>query len=106
MIGKGTFKQLVSEARQMYLESKAYFRATEEEVDNKSGQGFLDMSGGVCVICKDREPNTAVLPCGHSRFCAECALLLHKGAAIQKGGPQEPTCPLCRCGITQVIQLK
>ena len=55
MLRKGSFRQLVRKARHMYLESKTYFRAADEEdgFGGKSGQGFLDMSGGVCVICRE-----------------------------------------------------
>ncbi|XP_069120025.1 uncharacterized protein [Argopecten irradians] len=46
-----------------------------------------------CVVCFDREVNTAIVPCGHSGLCTVCAERCTK------------TCPICNGRIEQVIRL-
>ena len=55
-----------------------------------------------CVICRDRERNALLVPCGHYKFCLPCANKLVNGDAIQEDGPQEARCPLCNDWITLV----
>lgn len=47
-----------------------------------------DKSGGECVVCMDREPTHAFLPCGHKATCGECSTLVDR-------------CPNCRAHIVE-----
>eukprot|EP01113_Clastostelium_recurvatum_P014315 TRINITY_DN17772_c0_g1_i1.p1 TRINITY_DN17772_c0_g1~~TRINITY_DN17772_c0_g1_i1.p1 ORF type:complete len:166 (-),score=34.59 TRINITY_DN17772_c0_g1_i1:158-655(-) len=49
-----------------------------------------------CVVCVEREKNTALIPCGHRAFCAECAQLLLSKKSV---------CPLCRLPIQSVLKV-
>lgn len=45
-----------------------------------------------CVVCKDRYPSVAIIPCGHLCVCQPCSSQL------------QPQCPVCRGAVTQVLQ--
>ena len=39
-------------------------------------QPVMPVSAPECCICKDHEPNTALIPCGHKDFCYDCAVFI------------------------------
>jgi len=49
----------------------------------------------VCLIAP-RNPRVALVPCGHQRFCIDCANCVHD---------QGRGCPICRSDITIVLTL-
>ncbi|NXI16113.1 MEX3C ligase, partial [Irena cyanogastra] len=50
-----------------------------------------------CVICFESEAGAALVPCGHSLFCPQCAGRICAGDA--------PACPVCQAAVTQAIQI-
>lgn len=50
-----------------------------------------------CMVCADREAVAALVPCGHKRFCMECANGVCDSA--------EPTCPQCQQTVSQAIRI-
>ncbi|XP_030647437.1 RNA-binding E3 ubiquitin-protein ligase MEX3C [Chanos chanos] len=51
-----------------------------------------------CALCRESDVSTALVPCGHSLLCMECASHICQGA--------EPFCPKCHSRVTQAIQLR
>ena len=47
----------------------------------------------MCSICYSRKSNIAMIPCGHSNFCKQCAVKF------------DTECPVCRTLITGKIKL-
>ncbi len=45
-----------------------------------------------CIICMDSQRSAALLPCGHFKFCYECATKLMKN--------KKKECPYCRRAVT------
>ncbi|TEA34943.1 hypothetical protein DBR06_SOUSAS9710004, partial [Sousa chinensis] len=50
-----------------------------------------------CVVCAEGEVMAALVPCGHSLFCVDCA--------VRICGKSEPECPACRTPATQAIHI-
>ena len=50
-----------------------------------------------CVVCLEKNADTAVIPCGHMCGCGDCLLRISKSA--------NPQCPLCRGPMTSVIRI-
>ena len=50
-----------------------------------------------CVVCLEKNADTAVIPCGHMCGCGDCLLRMSKSA--------NPQCPLCRGPMTSVIRI-
>lgn len=51
----------------------------------------------LCLVCKERPPQTLVLPCGHVVVCMECSLVL------QTDRLNAHRCILCRTEITEIL---
>ncbi|XP_023244952.1 RNA-binding protein MEX3B-like [Copidosoma floridanum] len=51
-----------------------------------------------CIVCGDKDVSTALVPCGHKNFCAEC------GHRICVSSP-EPTCPICTKPVRQALRI-
>jgi len=64
----------------------------EAEVDVKAAKEKEAVNSKVCVICEEKECNTAVLFCGHMSFCEECALPLK-------------ICPICRTEVAKTQRI-
>ena len=47
----------------------------------------------MCKICYCKKANIALIPCGHSNFCRECAIKF------------DSECPVCRTAITGKIKI-
>ncbi|KAF4671221.1 hypothetical protein FOL47_001667 [Perkinsus chesapeaki] len=61
----------------------------------KNNNGSANSSGleqDRCSICLSNPINTALLPCGHTALCADCARLLQDDPANSK-------CPICRAHV-------
>ena len=78
------YKVYVEILKKRYLLIKRYQRDQDENGDN------------TCIVCLDRENNTAILPCGHDKFCHDCAL------RCQSAEDFDPRCPVCRGVIVHV----
>ncbi|NXF12324.1 MEX3C ligase, partial [Smithornis capensis] len=50
-----------------------------------------------CMLCYESQALAALVPCGHTLFCLQCA---HRIC-----GRDTPTCPVCQVTITQAIQI-
>lgn len=50
-----------------------------------------------CMVCGEKEVNSALVPCGHSMFCLECA------QRISATG--EGMCPICSENVMQAIRI-
>lgn len=58
----------------------------------------LDEDGGrECVICMTDPRDTTVLPCRHMCMCNKCAKVLRL---------QTNKCPICRCPVDSLLQIK
>lgn len=55
----------------------------------------LYRASGNCVVCMERVADIAVLPCGHTCLCEECAVMV-----LRKG-----LCPIARCKVTDLYRL-
>ena len=49
-----------------------------------------------CVICLDRQPRIACVPCGHLAFCVACAEDVGPTGIVQ-------SCPICRAPVTSKL---
>jgi len=67
----------------------------EAAVTSESATRASDDCCEVCLINR-KDPRTALVPCGHQRFCKSCAETVH-----QHGD----RCPLCRADITMLLRL-
>lgn len=54
---------------------------------------------GTCVVCMERRPATAIVPCGHVCLCVHCSRALARGDAADR------KCPHCRVSIQQIIRV-
>jgi hypothetical protein len=59
--------------------------------------GGEDRAKRECVVCQDRPPARAVIPCGHHCLCDECAERL-----VSVGSGQ---CPLCRENVHSTLKI-
>lgn len=59
-------------------------------------QSVVIESNSECIICMDAERSVAFLPCGHARFCGECA-----ESCKQRDG----ICPNCRSPIKEIVKI-
>ena len=50
-----------------------------------------------CVVCLEKNADTAVIPCGHMCGCGDCLQMISESA--------NPQCPLCRGPMTSVIRI-
>lgn len=49
-----------------------------------------------CLVCGEKEVNYALVPCGHSRFCVDCA---------NRFTNTDSSCPLCSQTVMQAIRV-
>lgn len=49
-----------------------------------------------CLVCGDKEVNSALVPCGHSMFCVECA---------NRISTTDSACPVCSQTVIQAIRI-
>mmetsp|Transcript_24746 Transcript_24746/g.60794 ORF Transcript_24746/g.60794 Transcript_24746/m.60794 type:complete len:105 (-) Transcript_24746:875-1189(-) len=52
-----------------------------------------------CVVCQDKGPIRAVVPCGHVCLCDECA------SSISEGPSWNRLCPLCRGPMQSTLKI-
>ena len=57
-----------------------------------SGHGGGDIDNRRCVICFERDRNTAVFPCGHTHTCLQCTLAITRRTGL---------CPMCQQRIRE-----
>ena len=81
-------EQLKEDLRKQLVNIKQRLELTEGE---SVATGTED-----CVICMVSSTTTAIIPCGHTAFCVECADLLQK---------RKTPCPICRGPIQHVQRL-
>ena len=88
----------VFEREQLKKENEAIKRELRELKDS---EGKTVMGTTECVVCMDKEPKIALIPCGHMCTCKDCTDVLTTRSSRWK--PME--CPICRAPITatQVI---
>ena len=65
-----------------------------EEMPEEAPISLLASDDNTCSVCFDKEPNSALVPCGHASFCYECAQALN----------QKP-CPLCMAPVASVLKI-
>ncbi|CAI5714907.1 unnamed protein product [Peronospora destructor] len=53
-----------------------------------------------CVVCKDQQAVTAVVPCGHMCFCEKDAETYRHNCAFEY-----PTCPICQQEIVSLLRI-
>lgn len=53
-----------------------------------------------CVVCKDRQAVTAVVPCGHMCFCEQDAETYRRNCTTEY-----PTCPICQQEIVSLLRV-
>lgn len=49
-----------------------------------------------CLVCGEKEVNSALVPCGHSMFCVECA---------NRISTTDSACPVCSQPVIQAIRI-
>ena len=60
--------------------------------------------GEMCTVCYEVvDRMSALVPCGHSKFCLQCSCDLHAGR--HEEGDRAPRCPICRREIAFVLPL-
>ena len=50
-----------------------------------------------CAICLEKEPDSALIPCGHMCMCYECAVTVQK--------LRSSLCPICRQPILDILRI-
>lgn len=53
-----------------------------------------------CVVCKDQQAVTAIVPCGHLCFCEQDAETYRRNCTTQY-----PTCPICQQEIISLLRI-
>ncbi|POM61471.1 RING zinc finger-like protein [Phytophthora palmivora] len=53
-----------------------------------------------CVVCKDQQAVTAVVPCGHLCFCEQDAETYRRNCTTEY-----PTCPICQQEIVSLLRI-
>jgi hypothetical protein len=73
-----------------YIKNK---RSKEEYIDlnNPIVEEVQDVGDGICILCKNNAADTAVIPCGHKRFCKVCIQQYQASSA-------DNICPVPSCG--------
>ncbi len=71
---------------------------------SESGSSSVNCGGATnyCVVCLSKPADSVIQDCGHHCCCAGCILAIAKVAP----DPAHCACPVCRCVITTVLQLK
>ncbi|KAF4668921.1 hypothetical protein FOZ61_005432 [Perkinsus olseni] len=64
----------------------------------RNGEGSGAKSRDTCSICLTIPINTALLPCGHTALCSDCARLLQQD-------PSNAKCPICRARVISSVTL-
>ena len=70
--------------------------ANEEELIEDQHEVTEQESRPTCVVCLDRMPEVALVPCGHQNFCAPCAYQWKE---------ESGHCPIDRKQITMIMRL-
>lgn len=64
---------------------------------------------GLCIICADREKNTAFTKCGHLCMCFPCAESYKNqttpGPTRSRQTRRKNLCPVCRQPITSILRI-
>ena len=68
----------------------------EEEQLEEQHKDTEQESRPTCVVCLDRMPEVALVPCGHQNFCALCAYQWKE---------ESGHCPIDRKQITMIMRL-
>lgn len=55
-----------------------------------------------CVVCKDKEANTAIIPCGHLVFCEEDGEVYRRRSSPATGGV---VCPVCQHELISLLRI-
>uniref|UniRef100_A0A4W3IQT6 Mex-3 RNA binding family member C n=2 Tax=Callorhinchus milii TaxID=7868 RepID=A0A4W3IQT6_CALMI len=64
---------------------------------DSSGSGHGPRGKRDCMVCFESEVIAALVPCGHNRFCMECANRICD--------EEQPKCPMCNTLVTQAIRI-
>lgn len=77
-------------------EEKGSGKSEEKKPDENSkkyeGVDLKEGDGKFCVICEERQVDTALLECGHLSFCGKCAEALKD-------------CPICRAKVVRAVKI-
>jgi hypothetical protein len=58
-----------------------------------------------CVICLDREPNVAALPCGHKKFCGICVMEIKEKNTNINQNTKKIQCPVCKSDVDKFAKI-
>ena len=64
----------------------------------KLSEPTLHMSTVTCIVCYDRRPEVALVPCGHQNLCSVCARRWHEEG--------EGKCPTDRIQVSHILPLE
>ena len=90
-------KSIAEEAREQMREEKE--RLEKEQVELLRSKVELEkerQESTTCTICFDADVNATMVPCGHQRYCYECADQVFKS--------YNKVCPHCRTEIMMVMK--
>lgn len=79
--------------------------SADDEMENEMEDEMKDANSkpSKCIVCYDKPPNTALLPCKHLKCCNECVLKIQ--AQCIADGLNEYYCPYCRTIVEDTLQL-
>ena len=83
--------------------SGSCYSSDTEEHETEGSSSFINSAGvrrrrhsrtedNLCVVCLDRQRNTAVFPCGHLHLCTQCVELIMN---------KKKNCPTCQSDIQE-----
>lgn len=62
-----------------------------------SGKSSRKRDDAECAICLEKEPDSALYPCGHMCMCYECA--------VSVKNQRSALCPMCRQPIVDILRI-
>ncbi|CAB9529410.1 expressed unknown protein [Seminavis robusta] len=74
----------------------------EQQQTGPGDDDDLDKRDKKCVVCLEKEPVCAFIPCGHLCVCSGCVPCFERAAEAKSG---ELTCPLCRKSAISVTRI-
>jgi len=94
------FERAPSRAKFSSAPSVESAKAAQDAANAAKAGGADEDDDKVCVICCDKQKDTAFLPCAHYCVCFSCA------NSIMKSGVLSKTCPVCREPIEAISRFK
>ena len=59
----------------------------------RSNRRYMSNREDECIICMDKPPTHAIVPCGHAQFCGTCLKL------------ELLVCPMCKGQIDSILKI-